>query len=134
MPPTANNEMMPNLLFPSNLSMLRNGIGSRYTARSRDMLDAECSAHSQKKTSGSLAPQATHVPGWRKFQYLETGRHGKRASMVKVTPQEAENMMRAIVARLALRYCGVLTEVVDSAKRRRYWNRMASLIKPALAQ
>jgi hypothetical protein len=65
---------------------------------------------------------------------LETGLQGKRASRVKAKPQTPTRMMREIVARLALRYCEEVTDVVDSAKSRRYWNRMASLIKVALAQ
>jgi hypothetical protein len=130
----ANSMIMPYLLFPSSLNILRNGIGSKYTMISRDMLRLEWNAHSQKNSSGFLVPQAMHVPGCMKFQYLETGLHGKRASKVKAKPQLPTMMMRVIVARLALRYCEEVTDVVDSAKRRRYWNRMASLINAALAQ
>jgi hypothetical protein len=116
----ANSMIMPYLLFPSSRNMLRNGIGSRYTMISRVMLRPEWNAHSQKNSSGFLVPQAMHVPGCRKFQYLETGLHGKRASKVKAKPQLPTSTMRAIVARLALRYCEEVTDLVDSAKRRRY--------------
>ena len=74
------------------------------------------------------------APSRRGFQFFAMGRHGKRASMKKVKPHTELRIIIAQVHRRARRYCAVEVDVAVSAKRRRYWNRMASLMKVVLAQ
>jgi hypothetical protein len=62
------------------------------------------------------------------------GRHGKRASMKKTKPHTEQVTINAQVHLRAIRYRAVVVDVAVSAKRRRYWNRMASLMKVVLAQ
>ena len=74
------------------------------------------------------------VPSSMGFQFLAMGRHGKRASMKKVKPHTELRIIIDQVHLRARRYCAVEVDVAVSAKRRRYWNRMASLMKVVLAQ
>ena len=68
------------------------------------------------------------APSRRGFQFFAMGRHGKRASMKKVKPHTELRIIIDQVHLRARRYCAVEVDVAVSAKRRRYWNRMASLM------
>jgi hypothetical protein len=124
--PIQNNAISPILLFPPSLRPFRNGAGSRNTSTSNNIFVAECAAQLAKKTFGSLLPHATHVPLRAKFQFFAIGRQEKSARRKKLVPQRATMTMRIWVERRATRDC--------MSKRRRYWRRMASLMKVALAQ
>ena len=54
--------------------------------------------------------------------------------MKKVKPHTELRIIIDQVHLRARRYCAVEVDVAVSAKRRRYWNRMASLMKVVLAQ
>lgn len=117
--------MIPNFVFPFILNFFKNGTGSIRTNMSKNMLLALCAAKLMKRTSGSLLPHATHVPGVLKAQFFLIGRQEKRARMVNVKPHNAIKAMRHVVrVRANLRSCPL--------KRRAYWKRIASLINVVL--
>jgi hypothetical protein len=132
--PKVKSVINPALLFPAILNMPKNGMGVHSTSRSRIMLLAEWPKNMAKNSSGRLLPQPMQVPGLEGYQSLAIGVHGKTANKKKHKPQSVLKMMRVIVTRRARRYLEL--DVVDavSAKRRRYWRRIASLMNVALAQ
>lgn len=87
-----------------------------------------------KNWSGSLEPQPTHLPFRVGFQLFAIGWQGVSARMKNVNPHAAETMTKDQIHFRASRYRPEVVEVVVSAKRRMYWNRMASLMKVVLIQ
>lgn len=81
-----------------------------------------------------MAPQPMHRPGRFMFQFLAMGRHGKSASMKNVKPHSVQITIIPQMRRLARRYPLEVVDGAVSANRRKYWRRMASLIRVALAQ
>lgn len=81
-----------------------------------------------------MAPQPMHRPGRFIFQFLAMGRHEKIASRKNVKPHIVQMTIIPQVRRLARRYPFVAVVGAASANRRKYWKRMASLIRVALAQ
>ena len=133
-PPIANNAIRPTLLLPAIRSMPKKGRGSKRTTMSRNILVEAWVAHIAKNLCGSFVPHPMQVPSSMGFQFFAMGRHGKRASMKKTKPHTALVIINAKVHLRARRYCAVVVDVAVSAKRRKYWNRMASLMKVVLAQ
>lgn len=62
------------------------------------------------------------------------GRHEKTASRKNVNPHSVQITIIPQMRRLARRYPFVVVDGAASANRRKYWKRMASLIRVALAQ
>jgi len=87
-----------------------------------------------KKSLGSLLPQPIHLPGTKMFQFFSIGAHEKMERRKKVSPHIVLATMRQWHTRRAIRYCVLVVDDADSEKRRRYWKRMASLMKVELAQ
>jgi hypothetical protein len=134
MQPSMKSVMRPTLLLPASLSMPRNGRGVSSIKKSRNMLLAVCAANMAKNSLGFLLPQPMHLPGTSVFQYFSTGLHENIDRRKNVRPHIALAAMRTMHTRRAIRYCVLVVDDEDSENRRRYWNRMASLIKVALAQ
>jgi hypothetical protein len=134
MHPIAKSEINPALLFPPNCNMRRKGRGRSRTSRSKSMLLAEWPRNMAKNVSGIFVPQPMHDPGREVFQYLVIGWQGNIPRRKNVMPQAELKAMRAKVVRRARRYWALVVEAELSAKSRRYWKRMASLISVALAQ
>jgi hypothetical protein len=117
--------MSPILLFPLNLSALRNGTGRINTKISNIIFVDACAAQLAKNTSASLLPHATQVPSSMKFQFLAMGLQENSARQKKVVPHSDT---RTIMPKVILRASGDCM-----SKRRRYCNRMEILIKAVLA-
>jgi hypothetical protein len=75
-----------------------------------------------------------HFPGRRGFQFFAMGTQAKIERRRKVKPQNAQREIRDQVRRRERRYRGVRVEEAVSAKRRRYWKRIESLMKVAQKQ
>lgn len=134
MQPKLKSVITPALLLPASRSMRINGIGRANTMRSKTMLVTEWVKYMGKNSSGILVPQPMHFPGIKGCQYFGMGSHEKRARKKNVKPHNVVTAIRAHVSFRARRYLATVVDEANSPKRRRYWNRMDSLIKVALAQ
>ena len=132
--PSVKSVIKPARLLPASLNIRRNGMGRRSTRMSRAELLTEWPKNMTKKSSGSLLPQPIQRPGRDGLQFFAIGLQENSARKKKVKPHEAQMTIRAQVSRMARRYCAVAVDGADSAKRRRYWKRIESLMKVELAQ
>jgi hypothetical protein len=134
MDPIVNKPISPALLLPAILNAVINGTGRSSTVASSNILLIAWPRNMGKNSSGFLVPQPIHLPGRFMCQFFAMGRHGKTASRMKVKPQTEQIAIISQVRRLASRYTLVFVVGVASANRRRYWKRMDSLIRVALAE
>jgi len=95
------------------------------TRMSKAMLLAPWAAKVANRTSGALLPHPTHFPGRVNSQFFLTGLQENRAKRKKDRLQQDTRTIMVQISVRAVRFC--------ISKRRRYWTRMESLIRPVPA-